>query len=115
MTVGAQVQGLPLSDGPYLGGPFGWLSPFACLCGLGLCLGYALLGAAWLVGKTEGDLRERSYRQLPWLIVGVFAFLAVVFVYALAEHLRIMQRWLERPYLLVFPVLGAIAAAGLVL
>jgi len=115
MTVGALVQGLPLSDGQYLGGPFGWLSPFACLCGLGLCLGYALLGAAWLVAKTEGDLRERSYRQLPWLVAAVFAFLAIAFVYALAANLQIMQRWLERPYLLVFPILGAAAAAGLIL
>jgi cytochrome d ubiquinol oxidase subunit II len=115
VTVGALVQGLPLTGGHYLGGPFGWLSPFACLCGLGLCLGYALLGAAWLVGKTEGDLRDRSYRQLPRLVAGVFVFLAVVFVYALAEHLQIMHRWLERPYLLVFPVLGAGAAAGLML
>jgi cytochrome d ubiquinol oxidase subunit II len=113
MTVGALVQGLPLSGGQYLGGPFGWFSPFACLCGLGLCLGYALLGAAWLVGKTEGDLRDRSYRQLPWLVAGVFAFLAVVFVYALAETLPIMHRWIERPYLAAFPVLGAVAAAGL--
>jgi cytochrome d ubiquinol oxidase subunit II len=114
MTVGALVQGLPLTKGVYLGGPFGWFTPFACLCGLGLCIGYALLGAAWLVGKTEGDLRERSYRQLPRLVAGVFVFLAVVFIYALAENLQIMHRWLERPYLLAFPVLGAAAAAGLV-
>jgi cytochrome bd ubiquinol oxidase subunit II len=115
MTVGALVQGLPMSGGHYLGGSFGWFSPFACLCGLGLCLGYALLGAAWLVGKTEGDLRERSYRQLPWLVAGVFAFLVVVFLYALEEHLPIMNRWLERPYLFAFPILGAAAAAGLLL
>ena len=113
MTVGALVQGLPLTGGHYLSGPFGWFSPFACLCGVGLCLGYALLGAAWLVGKTDGELRDRSYRQLTWLVAGVFAFLVVVFVYALAADLRIMRRWLERPYLAVFPVLGAIAAAGL--
>jgi cytochrome bd ubiquinol oxidase subunit II len=114
MTVGALVKGIPLSGGHYLGGPFGWFSPFACLCGLGLCLGYALLGAAWLVGKTEGDLRERSYHQLRRLVAGVFAFLSVVFVYALMEHLPIMNRWLERPYLAAFPALGAAAAAGLV-
>ena len=113
MTIGALVQGLPLTGGHYLAGPFGWLSPFACLCGLGLCLGYALLGAAWLVGKTDGELRARSYRQLPRLVAGVFAFLVVVFVYALAADLRIMHRWLERPYLAAFPVLGALAAAGL--
>ena len=115
VTVGALVQGLPLSGGQYLGGPLGWFSPFACFCGVGLCLGYALLGAAWLVGKTEDGLRERSYRQLPRLLLAVLVFLALVFVYALAEHLRIMHRWLERPYLVVFPVIGAAAAAGLVL
>ena len=38
------------------------------------------------------------------------AFLVVVFAYALAENLRIMQRWLERPYLFVFPAIGVIAA-----
>jgi cytochrome bd ubiquinol oxidase subunit II len=113
MTVGALVQGLPLSQGHYAGGAFGWLSPFSLLCGLGLCLGYALLGAAWLAGKAEGDLCDLSYRRLPWLVAGVFAFLAVVFVYALVENLQIMHRWLERPYLLVFPALGAVAAIGL--
>ncbi|MGC1301688.1 MAG: cytochrome d ubiquinol oxidase subunit II [Caulobacteraceae bacterium] len=113
MTVGALVQGLPFANGHYAGGAFTWLTPFSCLCGVGLCLGYALLGAAWLAGKSEGDLRNRAYRQLPVLMASVFAFLAVVFVYALAENLPIMHRWLERPYLLAFPALGAVAAVGL--
>jgi cytochrome bd ubiquinol oxidase subunit II len=51
MTVGALVEGLPIADGQYAGGEFGWFSPFAVLCGIGLCLGYALLGACWLVRK----------------------------------------------------------------
>src|SRR5271154_5611329 len=58
MTVGALVEGLPIKDGQYTGGDFGWFSPFAALCGLGLCLGYALLGACWLVKKSEGTIRE---------------------------------------------------------
>src|ERR1700722_900815 len=49
MAVGAIVEGLPIQNGIYAGGDFGWLSPFAVLCGIGLCLGYALLGACWLV------------------------------------------------------------------
>src|SRR6202451_3782569 len=51
MTVGALVEGLPIKDGQYTGGDFGWFSPFATLCGVGLCLGYALLGATWLIKK----------------------------------------------------------------
>ena len=67
-TVGALVEGLPISDGRYVGGEFGWLSPFALLCGVGLCLGYTLLGACWLVLKCEGDVRDRAYRGFRiWL------------------------------------------------
>ena len=113
MTVGALVEGLPVADGQYAGGDFGWLSPFAVLCGIGLCLGYALLGACWLVKKCEGDLRDEAYRLIPYLAIGLLGFLLVVFVYALAVHLQVMGRWLERPYLLVFPVVGVIALAGL--
>jgi len=110
MTVGALVRGLPMTNGQYAGGEFGWFSPFAVLCGIGLCLGYALLGACWLVRKCEGDVREEAYRLIPYLSAGLLAFLVIVFVYALAEDLRVMQRWLERPYLFVFPAIGVIAA-----
>jgi cytochrome d ubiquinol oxidase subunit II len=109
MTVGALVQGLPVIDGRYAGGETGWLSPFALLCGVGLCVGYALLGACWLVRKCGGDVRELAYRLIPSLSLGLFVFLAAVFAFALAEQLQVMQRWLERPYLLVFPLIGAVA------
>jgi len=110
MTAGALVEGLPISNGEYSGGEFGWFSPFSVLCGIGLCLGYALLGSCWLVQKCEGDVREAAYRLIPYLAVGLLAFLVVVFVYALAKDLRVMHRWLERPYLFVFPVIGVVAA-----
>jgi cytochrome bd ubiquinol oxidase subunit II len=113
LMVGALVEGLRLSDGRYVGGIFGWLSPFAALCGVGLCIGYALLGACWLVKKCEGEVREEAYRLIPYLSVALLAFLIVVFAYALAENLLVISRWLERPYLLVFPVVGALAAIAL--
>src|SRR3984885_13337519 len=99
MTVGALVQGLPIQGGQYTGGDFGWFSPFAALCGLGLCLGYALLGACWLVKKCEAEVRDTAWRQIPYLVAGLVVFRAVVFIYALAENLQLMHRWIERPYL----------------
>jgi cytochrome d ubiquinol oxidase subunit II len=110
MTVGALVEGLPIADGQYIGGEFGWFSPFAVLCGVGLCLGYSLLGACWLVKKCEAEIRDAAYRLIPGLAVGLLIFLVVVFVYALAENLQVMHRWLERPYLFIFPAIGIIAA-----
>jgi cytochrome d ubiquinol oxidase subunit II len=113
MTVGALVEGLPIANGRYAGGDFGWLSPFALLCGVGLCLGYALLGACWLVKKCEAGVRDRAYRLIPYLAIGLLAFLLVVFVYALVAHLQVMGSWLERPYLLVFPLIGVAASVRL--
>jgi cytochrome d ubiquinol oxidase subunit II len=113
LMIGALVQGLPLVDGHYVGGEFGWLSPFAVLCGIGLCVGYTLLGACWLVRKCEGDVRDAAYRLIPYLSFALLVFLVVVFVYALAEHLAVMRLWLERPYLFVFPVVGLFAAIAL--
>ena len=113
MTVGALVEGLPMKDGHYIGGTLGWFSPFAALCGFGLVLGYSLLGASWLVRKCEGEIRERAYQLLPLLTVGVLSFLATAFVLALTTHLNLMSRWIERPYLLIFPLIGAISSVCL--
>ena len=110
MTVGALVEGLPIENGQYAGGDFGWLSPFALLCGVGLTLGYSLLGAAWLVRKSDGEMRDAVYRLIPALAIGLLIFLVAVFAYALAENLQILRRWLERPYLFAFPAIGALAA-----
>jgi cytochrome d ubiquinol oxidase subunit II len=110
MTVGALVEGLRFTNGQYSGGEFGWLTPFAVLCGIGLCLGYALLGACWLVTKCDTEVRDMAYRQIRVLAIGVLVFLVVVFAYALTEHLPILHRWIDRPYLFVFPAISVVAA-----
>ena len=115
VTVGALVQELPMEGGRYVGGALGWLSPFALMCGAGLCFGYALLGAAWLCSKTEADVRDLGFRLLPWLLGAVLVFLAAAFAYALVANLRVMHRWVERPAMLALPLVGLLACAGLVL
>ena len=88
LTVGALVEGLPIANGRYVGGDLGWLSPFALLCGVGLCIGYSLLGACWLVRKCHGDVREFAYRLIPLLSLALLLFLIAVFGFALIEHLQ---------------------------
>jgi cytochrome bd ubiquinol oxidase subunit II len=67
------------------------------------------------VKKCDAEVRDRAHREIRILAVCVLAFLVVVFVYALAEHLPILHRWIDRPYLFVFPAIGAIAAIVLAL
>jgi cytochrome d ubiquinol oxidase subunit II len=65
------------------------------------------------VRKCDGEVRDAAYRLIPALAVGLLIFLIDAFVYALAEDLQVTGRWLERPYLFVFPAIGAIAAIRL--
>ena len=116
VAVGALVRGLPVgSDGRFGGsGALDWMSPFALLCGVGLCLGDALLGASWLVLKSDGSPRERSYRAIPWLLAGVLVFVCFAFIAALRMDLPVMHRWIERPWLAVFPLIGLLAVIAIV-
>jgi cytochrome d ubiquinol oxidase subunit II len=109
-AVGRLVEGLPMSDGQYVGGDFGWATPFALLCGAGLCVGYALLGAAWLVYKCDGELKDTAYRLVRYLAAGLMLFLVFVFAFALSKNLEIMERWFTRPILFAFPIVGVVAA-----
>ena len=113
VMVGALVVGVPVSHGEYAGGDFSWLSPFAVLCGIGLCLGYCLLGACWLVRKCDGATQTWAYGLIARLAFSLSVLLGVVFLQALALNLRVLDRWLERPYLFVFPVIGVVAALAL--
>ena len=60
MILGGLIQGIRVENGAFAGGAFDWATPFALLCGLGVSSGYALLGATWLVMKTEGPVAERA-------------------------------------------------------
>ncbi|USI73900.1 cytochrome d ubiquinol oxidase subunit II [Sphingomonas morindae] len=112
-AIGALVQELPVRGGQYVGGAFGWFSPFAILCGLGLVFGYALLGAAWLCAKTEGEVRDLGYRYLPRLLAAVLVFLLLAFTYAIGLDLRVLHRWSERPAMMTFPAIGLAASTVL--
>lgn len=114
VAVGALVQGLPIQNGVYVGGPFGWASPFALLCGAGLCIGYAMIGACWITGKSEGRLRDFGFGVLPKLIAALLLFLVVVFIDALVIDLPVLHRWIERPALFLCPLVG-LAAFGVLI
>ena len=77
VILGGLIQGVTVRDGAYVGGSFDWATPFAFVCGLSLIAGYGLLGATWLVMKTEGPVAERARAHAKILLMAVLAFMAV--------------------------------------
>jgi cytochrome d ubiquinol oxidase subunit II len=107
------IQGIEVENNAYAGGAFAWATPFAFVCGLGLVTGYALLGATWLVMKTEGAVAQRARGHAKMLLFGVLAFMAVVSLWTPLEFERIAERWFSLPnilYLWPVPVLTALTA-----
>ena len=114
-AVGAMVRGIPVVDGQYSGGRFEWLAPLPVLTGIGLVLGYALLGAGWLTMKSEGALREWARERIPWLAIAVLALLVLAFDAAIFERRAIGADLSDRLWGLVFPGLGLLAMAGVLI
>ncbi|MDO5289911.1 MAG: cytochrome d ubiquinol oxidase subunit II [Pseudomonadota bacterium] len=95
VILGALVQGLPTQAGQYAGGAWGWLSPFALLTGLALVCGYALLGAGWLILKTQGPLHHTARRLARPLVLALLVFIGLVSVWLPFLDSRLMARWFE--------------------
>ena len=113
LILGGIIQGIKVENGAFAGGPLDWATPFACLCGLGVVVGYALLGATWLAMKTEGEVAERARLQAKALLIGVLAFMGVVSIWTPLAFERIAARWFSTPniyFLWPVPLLTALTA-----
>jgi cytochrome d ubiquinol oxidase subunit II len=113
VILGGLIQGVPVKDGAYAGGPLDWATPFCLLCGLAMIAGYGLLGATWLAMKTEGPVAVRARSQAKTLLLIVLAFMAVVSVWTPLSQPRIAARWFSLPnfyFLWPVPVVTAFVA-----
>jgi cytochrome d ubiquinol oxidase subunit II len=113
VVLGAFVEGFEVSGRAFAGTSFDWLRPFPLLTGLGLVCGYTLLGATWLVMKTEGDLQRWSRRVAERALLGVLAFIAMVSIWTPLANAAIAARWFSWPniaWLSAVPIVTALIA-----
>ena len=116
MALGAILQGVVVNGRHYGGGWWDWLTPFSVLTGVALVIGYSLLGATWLVMKTEGELRERAYALSWWLLFAMLAAIGVVSIATPFLDVEYARRWFTWPNLLLTaPVPVAVAAVTVLL
>jgi cytochrome d ubiquinol oxidase subunit II len=116
IALGALLQGIHVEGRAYAGGWWDWLTPFSLLTGASLAVGYALLGAAWLIWKTHGpaqaDARRLARRFAVALPIAIFA----VSAYTPFLEGKYYERWFAFPGLLVtIPVPLLVAGTGFAL
>jgi cytochrome d ubiquinol oxidase subunit II len=113
LILGGLIEGIKIQNNAFAGGAFDWATPFAVVCGLGLVAGYALLGATWLIMKTEGNIADHARAKAKVLLIAVLAFMAIVSLWTPIAVDRIAARWFSFPNILFFwwvPVVTALVA-----
>ena len=89
---------------------------FAFVVGASLCGGYVLLGATWLILKTEGDLRKKAVAWARWGLLWVALGVALVSLATPLVSETVRAKWFDFPRTLGLMVLpAATLAAGIYL
>jgi cytochrome d ubiquinol oxidase subunit II len=112
VILGNFVQGFEVEGRSYAGGPLDWANGFAIVTGIALIFGYALLGATWLIMKTEGETQSWARDAAKYVLVYVAMAMAIVSLAMPFVDPRIAALWFSTPniyYFLPIPLLTATA------
>ena len=115
VMLGAFVQGFRVQGRIFTGTAFDFLTPFSLVTGIALIFGYGLLGAGWLVLKTEGEIQARARRYGLLCLAGVLVALLVVSAWTPLISEQIARRWFSWPNIALLspvPIASALAAFG---
>lgn len=116
VALGAFINGFPVADSAYAGGLFDWLTPFTVFTGFGLLIAYALLGATWLIMKTEGALQQRMRELTRPVTLVLLCVIIFVSVWTPLTHPTVSERWFSLPNMLFFapvPILVVLATLAI--
>jgi cytochrome bd ubiquinol oxidase subunit II len=91
-------------------GFFYWL--FALLVGASLCGGYVLLGATWLILKTEGALQKKALAWARWGMLWVALGIALVSLATPLVSETVRDKWFDFPRTLALMLLPAATLAA---
>jgi cytochrome d ubiquinol oxidase subunit II len=95
ITLGALVQGIAVEGRSYAGGWWDWFTPFSILTGIALVVGYSLLGATWLVMKTEDDIRLKARGFAIGTGVAMLGLIGIVSLWTPFLRPEYLDRWFE--------------------
>jgi len=100
MILGALLQGIAVEGRGYSGGWLDWLSPYSLLTGLGVVIGYTLLGATFLAMKATGRTEDHAYRLARAAGFGTLILMAGVSLATPFLTREYWQRWFDWPGIL---------------
>jgi len=115
VILGNFVQGIEVEGRNFAGGALDWANGFSIVTGLSMIFGYALLGATWLIMKTDNLTQKWARSVASYVLPYVCLSMIVVSISMPFVEQRITDLWFTPPtffYLLPIPTL---TGAGFIL
>lgn len=110
-VVGAYIEGFETQNMQYVGGALDWITPFTVLTGVGIVIGYTLLGATWLILKSDGYIQAWAYKLTPWLLAGVLLVFAAISIWTPMIDPFVADRWFSGvSWIWLMPLLAGLCA-----
>jgi cytochrome d ubiquinol oxidase subunit II len=114
---GVFFQGIAIKGGHFAGGAWDWVNPFNAVVGGAFVFGYMVLGAAYMIFKTEGKLQYYGFRAA--LTCSILALVAggAVCMMVVQQDMFIMKKWFQWPSFVItfLPLaLAAFSSIGLI-
>jgi cytochrome d ubiquinol oxidase subunit II len=97
VVLGAFIQGFHVEGRQFVGSSFDCFTPFSVFVGIALMFGYALLGAGWLVIKTEGALQDWARGFGRHALIGTCMAVGAVSLWTPLANVSIAARWFSWP------------------
>jgi cytochrome d ubiquinol oxidase subunit II len=114
LVLGAFIQGFRVEGRQFVGGSLDFLTPFSVMVGLALVFGYTLLGAGWLIMKTDDVLQDWARRAGRVCLRAVLLAVVMVYVWTPLRESTVAARWMSWPdVILITPVALLTFAAGI--
>lgn len=96
-ALGGLLGGIPVSDGKFSGSIWGWFHPYSLVVAAGVVCGYVMLGANFLILKTEGELQEKNFRNALTASVPTLIFAVAVHVWNFFRNPGLSSRLVTFP------------------
>ena len=115
VVLGAFVQGFNIDTSSMTINLHDWLTPFSLLTGVALVCGYGLLGATFMIIKSEGRLQRNMIHYAKGLLILLSIFLIFVSIWTPLHNQDIFNRWYSFPNVLFLSPLPLITLAMIIL
>jgi cytochrome d ubiquinol oxidase subunit II len=116
LFLGGILGGVPMQNSAFSGGPFTCLNLLGVLCGLGMVAGYALLGAGWLIWKTEESTQTFGREVGRSALILTAVMMAAVSGWTALTVPAVAQRWFAWPnigFLAPVPLITALVVVAI--